>query len=141
MKTIQDVVWDPEGRVPVIVQDAGSSAVLALAYMDRAALAETLSTGQAKYWVPEDGADGAQPGGIAENSLQMITALHLACDGQAILLHVQPAGPICSDGWSSCFHDELTAEAELLQTGDVGFARAPLPEIEIQWSPEAAEGA
>jgi phosphoribosyl-AMP cyclohydrolase len=42
--------WDSDGLVPVIAQDAASGKVLMLAWMNRAALEETLRCGYAVYW-------------------------------------------------------------------------------------------
>ena len=39
-----------DGLVPVVVQEATSSVVLMLAWMDDEALRRTLATGQATYW-------------------------------------------------------------------------------------------
>ena len=44
------VRWDALGLAPVVTQDAASGRVLTLAWMNRAALAETLRSGQAVYW-------------------------------------------------------------------------------------------
>ncbi len=140
MKGLQDVVWDAGGRVPVVVQDAGTGAVLALDTMDRGGLAATLATGQATYWVPNDGTAG---GCAAAGPLQMLTAAFLACDGRAILLQVQSAGPVCRrSAAGSCFGDVLSLETRLdrgLRSARRG--REAADEVPIHWSPEAAEGA
>jgi len=134
MKGISAVVWNARGRVPVIVQDAGTGAVLALDTMDRAALVATLSTGQATYWVPDD---DSLRGCAANGPQQMVTAVHLACDGRSLLLKVQPSGPLCQTGAITCFETVLSADA-----GDSRSAGFPGgDDVIIQWSPEAAEGA
>jgi phosphoribosyl-AMP cyclohydrolase len=133
VKSIADVVWDPTGRAPVIVQDAGTGAVLALESMDRASLAQTLATGWAAY------TPAAEPAGgrcAAAGPRQMVTALYLACDGRALLLHAQPAGPLCQrTGAASCFSEALTAP-----TG-APSRRGLLEQDGILWSAEAAQGA
>ncbi|OIO89769.1 MAG: hypothetical protein AUK03_13925 [Anaerolineae bacterium CG2_30_64_16] len=136
MKGIHDVAWDASGHAPVIVQDAGTGAVLALATMDRAALATTLSTGRATYHSPP----GAPAGCAAIGPLQMITAVRLACDGRAILLQVQPAGPLCQTKAATCFAATLSAEAA---PADPTRMSSPTEtfDVSIAWSPEAAEGA
>src|SRR5258708_12531348 len=42
--------WTPDGLVPAIVQDAGSGEVLMLAWMDEAAIRQTLATGQTHFY-------------------------------------------------------------------------------------------
>lgn len=137
MKGIEDVVWDAQGRVLVIVQDAGSRRVLAIGQMDRAALTTSLTSGQATYWTPDDEAIG---GCASAGTLQMVTGACLACDGRAVLLSVQPAGPLCRSGAASCFEEVLSLEAA--RVGGVRVAGAGREEAtDIRWLPEAAEGA
>jgi len=136
MKGIHDVAWDASGHAPVIVQDAGTGAVLALACMDRAALATTLSTGWATYHSPP----GTPAGCAAAGPRQMITAVHLACDGRAILLQVQPAGPLCQTVAATCFAAALSAEATLPDPTRMSSPTETF-DVSIAWSSEAAEGA
>jgi phosphoribosyl-AMP cyclohydrolase len=140
MKGLQDVRWDADGRVPVVVQDASSGAVLALDTMDRAGLATTFATGLATYWLPGDGTAG---GCAAAGPLQMLTAAFLACDGRAILLQVQAAGPVCrQNATGSCFGEVLSLEASPSQGGrPESRANRAADEVMIRWSPQAAEGA
>ncbi|PKO21476.1 MAG: phosphoribosyl-AMP cyclohydrolase [Chloroflexi bacterium HGW-Chloroflexi-1] len=136
MKGIHDVAWDASGHAPVIVQDTGTGAVLALAYMDRAALATTLSTGWATYHSPP----GTGAGCAATGPLQMITAVRLGCDGRTILLQVQPAGPLCQTEADTCFAAALSAEAAPPDPTRMSSPTEPF-DISIAWSSEAAEGA
>ena len=46
---IQGVRFDERGLIPAVVQDASSSDIIALCYMDAASLAKTLQTGQAVF--------------------------------------------------------------------------------------------
>ena len=45
-----DIRFDERGLVPVVVQEATTSAVLLLAYMNAEALEATLRTGRAHFW-------------------------------------------------------------------------------------------
>ena len=47
---LSNVVWDEQGLVPVIAQDADSGEVLMFAWMNREALALTAEKGEAVYW-------------------------------------------------------------------------------------------
>jgi phosphoribosyl-AMP cyclohydrolase len=136
MQGIDSVVWDARGLVPVIVQDAGSGAVLALDAMDHQALVTTLATGWATYWVPTD---GTMRGCAAGGPPQMVTAVHLACDGRAILLKVQPSGLLCRHNATGCF--EAVLAAERVAPAAAERAVGPADTIVIQWLSEAAEGA
>ncbi len=45
MITLQQLKWDDEGLMPVVVQNAGSREVLAIAYMDEPCLRESMERG------------------------------------------------------------------------------------------------
>ena len=47
---IGSINWNNEGLIPVITQDAKNKKVLMLAWMNRDALKESLSTGTVVYW-------------------------------------------------------------------------------------------
>jgi len=47
---IAEVVFDADGLIPAIAQDAGNGQILMVAWMNRDALEETASTGRAVYW-------------------------------------------------------------------------------------------
>lgn len=95
----------PQGRlVPVIVQDAETSRVLMLAYMDGEARRRTEETGLATFWSRSRQAYW-QKGESSGNTLAVleVVELHDDCDGDTLLLKVKPAGPACHTGAWSCF--------------------------------------
>lgn len=47
---LNDIRWDDQGLVPVIVQEAGSADVLMFAWMNRDALQKTAEIGEAVFW-------------------------------------------------------------------------------------------
>ena len=87
---------------PVIVQDAASSRVLMLAWMDEEARRRTRETGEAWFWSrsrQELWRKGATSGDILA-----VEELRDDCDGDALLLRVRPAtGVVCHTGAESCF--------------------------------------
>jgi phosphoribosyl-ATP pyrophosphohydrolase/phosphoribosyl-AMP cyclohydrolase len=86
---------------PAIVQDAGSSRVLMLAWMDEQALRRTRETGQAWFWSRSRGRLWRK--GESSGNTLAVEELRDDCDGDAILLRVRPAGPTCHTGAESCF--------------------------------------
>jgi phosphoribosyl-ATP pyrophosphohydrolase/phosphoribosyl-AMP cyclohydrolase len=101
----EGVKWDAQGLAPAIVQDALSGEVLMLAWMSRESLRQTLETGLATFWSrsrKELWVKGATSG-----NTQRVRAVRLDCDGDALLVRVDPAGPACHTGARSCF---LTGE-------------------------------
>lgn len=92
-----------DGLLPAIVQDASSGAVLMLGYMDREALAQTLATGLVTFYSRSRRALWVK-GETSGNRLRL-RALHADCDGDAILVQADAAGPVCHTGTASCFAD------------------------------------
>ena len=86
---------------PAIVQDADDGRVLMLAWMDEEALRRTRETGQAWFW-SRSRRELWHKGETSGNTLDVVE-LRDDCDGDAILLRVRPAGPVCHTGSRSCF--------------------------------------
>lgn len=100
------VRWDERGLAPVVAQDAASGRVLTLAWMNRAALAETLRSGQAVYWSRSRGTLWRK--GEESGHVQRIVEVRLDCDADAILLRVEQVGGIaCHTGRERCFYLKL----------------------------------
>jgi phosphoribosyl-AMP cyclohydrolase / phosphoribosyl-ATP pyrophosphohydrolase len=90
----------PELRAAV-VQDADSSRVLMLAWMDDEALRLTRETGEAHFF--SRSRDRLWRKGETSGHTLAVEELRDDCDGDAILLRVRPAGPACHTGAVSCF--------------------------------------
>jgi len=100
------VRWDALGLAPVVTQDAASGRVLTLAWMNRAALAETLRSGQAVYWSRSRGKLWHK--GEESGHVQKVVEIRLDCDADAILLRVEQVGGIaCHTGHERCFYLKL----------------------------------
>ncbi len=100
------VRWDERGLAPVVTQDATSGRVLTLAWMNRAALAETLRSGRAVYWSRSRGKLWRK--GEESGHVQKVVELRLDCDADAILMRVEQVGGIaCHTGRERCFYLKL----------------------------------
>lgn len=74
-----------------------------LAWMDDDALHRTLTTGLATFWSrsrQEQWVKGATSGNV-----QHVVDVRLDCDGDAVLVKVDLAGPACHTGARSCFDE------------------------------------
>lgn len=89
------------GLIPAVVQDAGTLQVLMLAWMDQAALAETLESGEATFFSRSRGGRWRK-GETSGNRLKVLEVL-ADCDGDSLLVSVDPVGPACHEGTASCF--------------------------------------
>ena len=92
------------GLIPVVVQDAATLQVLMLAYMDRAAVDETMASGQATFFSRSRGGRWRK-GETSGDYLNVVSLIH-DCDADALVLKVVPVGAACHLGTPSCFGDE-----------------------------------
>jgi phosphoribosyl-ATP pyrophosphohydrolase/phosphoribosyl-AMP cyclohydrolase len=108
----QDVAWGPTGLVPGVVQDASDSRVLMLAYVDAEALAATLATGEVHFH--SRSRDRLWRKGETSGNVLRVVDIAVDCDGDALLIRVNPVGPTCHRGTRSCFD---AADAQAPATG------------------------
>lgn len=92
------------GLVPVVVQDSATLQVLTLAYMDRAALDETLASGEATFFSRSRG--GRWRKGETSGDRLTVVSITPDCDADALVLKVRPVGNACHLNRISCFGDE-----------------------------------
>lgn len=102
--------FDARGLAPAIVQDAVTGQVLMLAWMNAAALELTLETGEAHFW--SRSRQEIWHKGASSGNLQQVVEVRLDCDGDALLLRVNPSGPACHTGNRSCFYRQMAANQE-----------------------------
>ncbi len=102
---LEQVAWDDQGLVAVVAQDADTREVLMQAYMDRAALAATVRDGLATYWSRSRSTIWRK--GETSGNYQVLEAIRLDCDNDAILLRVHQTGPACHTGRRNCFFQRL----------------------------------
>ena len=101
----EDLTYDADGLLPVVVQDAATGAVLMLAYADAEAVRRTLDSGTTWFWSRsrrEYWNKGASSGNV-----QNVREVRFDCDADALLELVDPAGPACHTGAYSCFSRTL----------------------------------
>lgn len=127
------------GLVPAVVQDAATLRVLMLAYMDRAALEETIESGEATFFSRSRG--GRWRKGETSGHRLVVRDIRADCDGDTILLAVTPAGPACHLGTITCFGDATPADLSVLATLEQTIAkRAAAPAAESYTARLLAEG-
>ena len=100
------IKWDRDGLVPVIAQEAVSGKVLMVAWMNRAALAETVRNRKAVYW--SRSRNKLWRKGEESGHEQIVRDLRLDCDNDVLLLTVEQKGGIaCHTGRHHCFFQQL----------------------------------
>lgn len=90
-----------KGLIPCVVQDAATLQVLMVAWMDEPALAETEASGEATFFSRSRG--GRWRKGETSGNRLRVVALAADCDGDTVLMTVEPTGPACHLGTVSCF--------------------------------------
>lgn len=91
--------------LPVVVQDEESDEVLMLAYLNRAALDETIATGRATYFSRSRNEIWVK--GESSGNRQWIRSIAFDCDADALLFRVHQEGVACHTGEHTCFHNHL----------------------------------
>ncbi len=97
--------WDESGLLPAVVQDATTKQVLMVAYCNQASLAQTLETGETVFW--SRSRNELWHKGATSGSVQRVREIRVDCDGDTLLMLVDPAGPACHTGEVSCFFRTL----------------------------------
>ena len=111
------LTFDDRGLIPAIVRDVRDGRVLTLAYMNAEALRLTVE-GPDVWFYSRSREELWHKGETSGNYLR-VRPVSLDCDGDAVVVEAEPAGPVCHTGEDSCFHialgvDEL-AQAESVQ--------------------------
>lgn len=105
MVTISDLKFDEKGLIPAVVVDAVSKRVLTVAYMNEESLKISIqkkltcffSRSRQKLWLK----------GETSKNFQHIVSITADCDKDALLVMVEPDGPACHLGTTSCFNDPV----------------------------------
>lgn len=79
-----------------------------MAWMNTAALDETLASGRVVYWSRSRGALWRK--GESSGQMQRLIALSIDCDGDTLLLQVDQTGPACHTGRRSCFYHRVQGD-------------------------------
>jgi phosphoribosyl-AMP cyclohydrolase len=105
------VRYDERGLVPAIVQEAGTGAVLMLAWMNEDTLRRTLAEGRTVFWSRSRQEVWAK--GETSGDRQWVRNAFYDCDGDVVLFVVEQEGRgACHTGEHSCFSRRLGAPAE-----------------------------
>ncbi len=105
MKKAEELRWDSEGLIPVVVQDAATGEILTLAYMNRESLSKTRDLGETVFY--SRSRKSIWHKGETSGHYQKVVSAMTDCDQDALVVRVVPAGPACHTGARSCFFEQL----------------------------------
>jgi phosphoribosyl-AMP cyclohydrolase len=94
--------WNADGLIPAIVQDTDTRQVLMMAYMNAESLQKTLKTGETVFW--SRSRNELWHKGETSGNTQAVREIYVDCDADTLLILVDPAGPACHTGNTSCFY-------------------------------------
>jgi phosphoribosyl-AMP cyclohydrolase len=108
---LNELHFDRDGLIPVVVQEHQTREVLLLAYMNAEALQRTRETGLAHFWSRSRGRLWQK--GESSGHVQEVVALHINCEGTSLLLEVNQRGEAaCHDGYRSCYYRRLNSAGQ-----------------------------
>ncbi|NLW25380.1 MAG: bifunctional phosphoribosyl-AMP cyclohydrolase/phosphoribosyl-ATP diphosphatase HisIE [Clostridia bacterium] len=100
---IEEIKWNNDNLLPVIVQDYLTGKVLMLAYMNKESLTKTIQTKET--WFFSRSRQSLWHKGETSGNIQKVVSWGLDCDRDTLLLQVKPTGPSCHLGRESCFEE------------------------------------
>ena len=107
--TLDELRFDGEGLIPAIVQEADTGELLMVAWMDRAAVETTLSSGVTHFWSRSRGKPWRK--GETSGHVQHVQSVFADCDADTLLVQVHQDGVACHTGQRSCFFTALKGGA------------------------------
>ena len=108
------LIYNDAGLIPAIAQDDATGEVLMMAWMNAAAVTQTLETGRVTYWSRSRQSFWIK--GESSGHVQELVDLRLDCDRDCLLLRVRQTGPACHTNRRSCFYTSVQdgVEVELM---------------------------
>ena len=111
-RTLEEVLshlqFNEQGLIPAIAQQYDSGEVLMLAWMNRAALNETLTARRVCYW--SRSRESLWRKGESSGNTQALKEMRIDCDGDTLLCLVDQVGPACHTDRTDCFYLRVDGE-------------------------------
>jgi len=105
--------WEKiDGLIPAIVQDFQSSQVLMMGYMNQEALTKTGDTGQVTFFSRTKGRLWTK--GETSGNVLRLQNIALDCDNDTLLVKVNPIGPTCHTGTTTCWDGDVQEESQMV---------------------------
>jgi phosphoribosyl-AMP cyclohydrolase / phosphoribosyl-ATP pyrophosphohydrolase len=100
------------GLVPVVIQDNNTLQVLMVGYMNEEAFEKTSKEKKVTFYSRSKNRLWTK--GETSGNFLYVKDIQSDCDNDSVLIKVDPAGPVCHTGSTSCFGDE-TAKGFIYQ--------------------------
>ena len=106
---MENMKFDANGLIPAVVQDSTSKDVLMVAWMNAESLQKTISSGETWFW--SRSRQELWHKGTTSGNTQKVVEIRYDCDGDTLLVMVEPAGPACHTGEQTCFYRVVEIES------------------------------
>ena len=100
--------FDDKDLIPAIVQDDRTGEVLMLGYMNGESLRRTLDSGD--VWFYSRSRQELWHKGETSGNFLRLKSITKDCDSDALLVKVEPAGPVCHTGSQTCFFQQMEGD-------------------------------
>ena len=105
---MENITFDANGLIPVVVQDIETKEVLTVAYMNEESLGLTLKDKLMTYY--SRSRQELWRKGETSGNYQHLVSLKADCDQDALVALVKKEGPACHTGAESCFFETIYEE-------------------------------
>ncbi len=120
MNFVEQLKFDANGLIPAIVQDQKNGRVLMMAWMNRASLEKTISTGKTHFWSRSRQKFWMK--GESSGHTQEVKDIAFDCDGDTLLVQVEQTGAACHEGYRSCFYRSVQDGGKQVRTTEPRLA-------------------
>lgn len=103
---IEQLKYNDAGLIPAIVQDAITKQVLMMAWANEESVHLMVESGETWFW--SRSRQELWHKGATSGNTQKVQEIYYDCDGDTLLIYVNPAGPACHTGETSCFFRKIT---------------------------------
>lgn len=109
--SIENLKFDNDGLIPIVVQEYKTGQVLMLAYANKEALLKTFETKKTHFW--SRSREKLWNKGEESGNYQNVKEIYLDCDADTVLIIVEQKGVACHTGNQSCFFTSIESEKKL----------------------------
>lgn len=132
MAAMDELKWDKNGLVTVVVQDQLSGVIRMLAHANREALTATLSTGAATFY-SRSRKRLWRKGETSGNTIDVVE-VWADCDGDALIYMARPQGPSCHTDAEACFFRRMTPDGSVLEPQTEPASVVARPVLPALWA-------
>ncbi len=112
--------YDADGLITAVLTDARDNALLMVAHMNAEAIERTLATGDAWFW--SRSRQRLWKKGETSGHIMQVQEVRVDCDMDVLWLLVDPQGPACHTGATTCFYRIVRADGQVDLIDNTGAA-------------------